>query len=45
MIQLKDHDSDTLENCLSESFCDDKKDTYFVKLGAKKYDKEHESFT
>ena len=43
IIQLRDHGSDTLENCLSESFCDDIRDTYFVKLGAQKYDEEHSS--
>ena len=32
-----------LEYCFSSSFCDDPRDTYFIKLGAIKYDNEHKN--
>lgn len=34
-------DTRMLDYCFSSSFCDDPRDTYFIKLGAIKYDNEH----
>ena len=31
----------TVENCFTISFCDDPRDTIFIRMGAIKYDKEH----
>lgn len=44
VVQLITHRNDlsSLEDwCVSETFCDDPRDTFFIRLGALAYDKEH----
>lgn len=39
--QLKKYKEKTLENCYTISFCDDPRDTIFIRMGAVKYDTEN----
>lgn len=39
--QYEKYTIDTLDNCLTESYCDDMRDTFYITLGAMKYDTEN----
>lgn len=39
--QLGKYTIGTLDNCLTESYCDDMRDTFYITLGAMKYDTEN----
>lgn len=41
MKQLYDHNIRTIINCPTPSYCDDPRDSYFIQLGALKYDSDH----
>lgn len=39
--QLSKYGKETAEYCFTISFCDDPRDTIFIRMGAMKYDSEH----
>lgn len=39
--QLKNHKFKTIQNCLTPSYCDDPRDTYYIRLGIIKYNSEN----
>ena len=38
VIQFRDHGLKTMQNCFTDSICDDPRDTYYIRLGAIAYD-------
>ena len=41
--QLSTWGTKTIDNCITPSLCDDYRDTYFIKLGAIAYDRDHKN--